>query len=76
MEGNCMFYHAQAESKVNGRSVWRHMMSTPIGNIHIVQYEQGQPHWLEIKTFFFEENLEAAERKYKQIIHGITSGKM
>ena len=75
MEANYGFF-TQAESKVNGRSVWRHMIFTPIGNIHVVQYEQGGAHLGEIITFLYEERLEKAEQKYNQIIRGIVSGKL
>lgn len=69
-------FFTQAESIVNNRHVWRHMVATPIGNIHIVQYEQGGQRMHEIKTFLFEEDLEKAERKYKSLIKGIADGRM
>ena len=75
MENNFGFF-CQAESKVNGRSVWRYLCATPIGNINIVEYEQGGQHMGEIIRFLFDENLEAAERKYAQIVKGIVSGKL
>lgn len=73
MEGNSMFT-TLAESTINGQKVWKHLLSTPIGNIYVVQYEVKTEH--NILTFLFEEDLGAAERKYKQLIRGITSGKL
>ena len=64
-------FYTQEQSTINGRNVWRYLVSTPIGNIHIVQYEQRT---MEIKTFLFKEHLEDAERKYKSIVRGILSG--
>lgn len=73
MESNYGFF-TQAESKVNGRSVWRHAVFTPIGVINIVQYEvKGERN---IITFLYEEHLDKAEQKYNQLIRGIVSGKL
>lgn len=67
MEG----FYTQEQSNINGRNVWRYLVSTPIGNIHIVQYEQKT---MEIKTFLYAENLDDAEKKYKTVVKGILNG--
>ena len=66
-------FFTQEQSNINGRNVWRYLVSTFIGNIHIVQYEQRT---MEIKTFLYSENLDDAERKYKAIIKGILNGSL
>ena len=67
-------FFTQAESVIGGRHVWRHLVSTPIGNIHIVQYEVKEER--NIITFLYEEKLEAAERKYIQLVTSMASGKI
>ncbi len=68
-----MDFFTQEHSDINGRNVWRHLVATPIGNINIVQYEKVSK---EIITFLYDENLEAAEKKYKSIIKAIIGGKL
>lgn len=75
MDNNCGFF-TQAESKVNGRDVTHHLVSTPVGNIHIVQYVQGGKIYGEVETFLYLNDLDKAERKYAQLIKGIASGKL
>ena len=66
-------FFTQNESKVNGRGVWHYMITTPIGNFSIVEYEQIGG---ELKRFMFDGWYEKAERKYTQIVAGIASGKL
>ncbi len=66
-------FFTQNESRVNGRGVWHYMITTPIGNFNIVEYEQPGK---DLKRFMFDERYEKAERKYSQIVRGIASGKL
>lgn len=75
MDNNFGFF-TQAESKVNGRDITRHLSATPIGNIHIVQYVQGGKTYGEVVTFLYLNDLDRAEKKYNQLIKGIASGKL
>ena len=56
-------------SVINGRNVWHYLIETPIGNIHVVEYEQPGK---EIKRFLIDENNEVAEKKYRAICAGIS----
>ena len=38
MEYNAKIY-TQNESKINGRGVWHYLIDTPIGQIHVIGYE-------------------------------------
>lgn len=76
MERDNVGFFTQSESSINGRKVWHYLVSTPIGQINVVQYEQGGKKMHEIKTFLFEERYDAAERKYASIVKGILSGKL
>ena len=42
MEHNAKLY-TQNESKINGRGVWHYLIDAPIGQIHVVEYENQQP---------------------------------
>ena len=64
-------FFTQEQSNINGRGVWRYLATTPIGNIHIVQYERKGK---EIETFLYSDRLDKAEQKYKSIIKGILNG--
>ena len=48
MEHNAKLY-TQNESKINGRGVWLYLIDTPIGQIHVVEYENPQ---MELTRFF------------------------
>jgi ureidoglycolate hydrolase len=66
-------FFTQNESRVNSRGVWHYMITTPIGNFNIVEYEQPGG---ELKRFMFDGLYEKAERRYAQIIKGIAAGKL
>jgi len=66
-------FFTQQESNLNGRKVWRYLAVTPIGNINIVQYECKTG---EAKTFLYLEQLENAEKKYRQLVKGILNDKL
>ena len=61
------------ESKINGRGVWHYLIDTPIGEIHVVAYENPQK---ELIRFLFDSNLEKATAKYNDICINIVSGKL
>lgn len=72
MQYNCKLY-TQNESKINGRGVWHYLIDTPIGQIHVVAYENPQK---EIIRFLFDSNLEKATAKYNAICKNIVAGKL
>jgi hypothetical protein len=53
--------YLQRESNINGHSVFHYLISTSIGNIHIVEYEDKG---MELKRFIIEEDNDKAEQKY------------
>lgn len=57
-------FYTQKHTQINDRNVWLHLISCPIGNIFIVQHEERD---FSIKTFFFFNVLEDAEKKYRSI---------
>ena len=66
-------FYTQAHSVINGRNVWHYLVVTPIGHIHIVQYEQKG---LEIKRFIIDESNQKAEKKYDQICMQMVKGRI
>ena len=55
-------FYQQNHSIINGRNVWHYLITTPIGNFSVVEYEQTG---LEIKRFIFDESYEKAEKKFE-----------
>ena len=72
MEHNAKLY-TQNESKINGRGVWHYLIDTPIGQIHVVEYENPQ---MELTRFLIDSNLEKATLKYNAICKNIVAGKL
>jgi hypothetical protein len=72
MEYNAKLY-TQNESKINGRGVWHYLIDTPIGQIHVVEYENPQK---ELIRFLIDSNLEKATAKYNAICKNIIAGKI
>ena len=72
MEYNAKLY-TQNESKINGRGVWHYLIDTPIGQIHVVEYENTQ---MELTRFLIDSNLEKATAKYNAICKNIVAGKI
>ena len=66
-------FYQQNHSTINGRNVWHYLIITPIGYIHVVEYEQRS---LEIKRFIIDGDLDKAEKKYEQICVGMAKGKL
>lgn len=65
-------FYMQAHSKINGRNVWHYMVSTPIGDYHIVEYEQKDS---SIKEFVFPHNNQKAEQKYDSLCIEMVKGR-
>lgn len=65
--------HIQRQNYINGRNVWLYLLSSSIGNIAVVDYEQPG---LEIKRKLFDENYDKAEAYFEAVCHKIVSGKM
>jgi len=72
MEYNAKFY-TQKESKINGRGVWHYLIDTPIGQIHVVEYENKQ---MELVRFLIDSDLEKATQKFFAICKKILAGKL
>lgn len=66
-------FYQQNHSTIDGRNIWHYLIVTPIGHIHVVQYEERS---LELKRFIIDESLSKAEKKYTQICVGIAKGKL
>ena len=62
-----------AHSTVDGRGVWLYQLVAPIGNIHVLDYEQKD---LTIKRKLYDEQESRAEKDYVQLIKKIAAGKL
>ena len=67
-----MFY-TQQHNTINGRGVWHYLIDTPIGHIHVVEYEQQSR---ELVRFIIDADNDKAERKFTSICKGILNGKL
>ena len=65
--------HIQRQNYINRRNVWLYLLSSSIGNIAVVDYEQPG---LEIKRKLFIESYDKAEAYFETVCHKIVSGKM
>jgi hypothetical protein len=72
MENNAKLY-TQNESKINGREVWHYLLDSPIGQIHVVGYENPRK---EITRFLIDSDINKAIRKYGAICKGIIAGRI
>jgi hypothetical protein len=72
MENNAKLY-TQNESKINGRGVWHYLIDTPIGQIHVVEYENPQ---MELTRFLIDSDINKAIRKYDAICKSIIAGRI
>ncbi len=68
MEAN---FYTQNHSTINGRNIWLYLISCPIGNIYIVEYEKQN---LELNRFLINESLQKAEKMYDNICVKIIKG--
>lgn len=65
--------YEQQHNTINGRNIWHYLIDTPIGHIHVVQYEAPSE---EIIRFIIDEDNDKAERKFASICKGILNGKL
>jgi hypothetical protein len=72
MEHNAKLY-TQNGSKINGRGVWHYLIDTPIGQIHVVEYENPRK---ELIRFLIDSDLGKATLKYNTICKKILAGKL
>lgn len=70
-ENNCKMY-TQKESIINGRGIWHYLISTPIGNFNIIEYEKQSK---EIERKIFDENHDATCKYYNKTIKAMLVGK-
>ena len=67
-----MNLYTQQHSTINGYGIWHYMIDSPIGNIHIVEWESVGH---ELKRVIIDENNEKAEKKYNSILKKMIDGK-
>ena len=60
---DCGFY-TQEENIINGRKIWLYLITCPIGNIFIVDYENRD---MTITRKIFDGDLDKAERYFEKI---------
>ena len=64
--------YLQNHAEINGREVSHYLVQTTIGNFNIVEYETPPK---ELKRFIFDEDYEAAEKKFKACCAWVMKGK-
>ena len=65
--------YEQRHNKIEQRNVWLYLISTSIGNIAVVDYEQPTQ---EIKRKMLEESYDKAERYFESVSAKIARGKL
>ena len=66
--------YTQKENIINGRHIWLYLISSPIGRIIVVDYEEsGDP---AIVRKLFNENYDKAEMYFDTVCRKIISGKL
>lgn len=68
-----MNMYTQQHNVINGRNIWHYLLDTPIGHIHVVEYEDSEQL---IHRHIIDSNNDKAERKFASICKGILNGKM
>lgn len=61
-----------ASCEIDGRGVWKYLIQSPIGDIHIIQYEEHPDPALVTKVFYYEDA--KAEKYYKTICRKMVNG--
>ena len=56
--------YTKAENTINGRRAWLYHISTPIGHIYVVDYEQSG---LEIKRKIIDADYDKARRYFNKV---------
>ena len=72
MENNAKFYE-QEKATINGRLIAHYLCSTPIGDIHIVQYEKLS---MEIVDEYIGFSNQKAEKTFNRICKKIIDNKI
>ena len=65
--------YTQQHNTINGRGIWHYLIDTPIGHIHVVEYESQSR---ELFRFLIDQDNEKAERKFASICKSILNGKL
>lgn len=60
-------FYTQEDAVINGKHLWVHLVSTPIGGIWVVQIE----HALGIETYLYFDR-EPAYKKFRQLLNSAT----
>ena len=63
--------YEQEHATIYGHNVWHYLIDTPIGQIHVVDYEAQR----EIKRIIIDADNQKAEKTFKRICHQMTDGK-
>lgn len=63
-------FYTMDHSEINGRGIWRYMISCPIGDLFIVEYEQRDLSLLR----FFCDTLDESNKKYQKILLKMVKG--
>ena len=66
-------FYTQAGCEINGRHVWFYLITSPIGDTEIIQYEMKS---YEIKEYVFRGEYEKAEKKYQSLCLQMIKGKI
>lgn len=65
--------YTQQHSEVNGRNVWHYMIATPIGHIHVVEYEQRGK---ELARTLIDEDNDKAEKLFAKYTRAILANRL
>lgn len=72
---DCGLY-TQAENTINGRKIWFYLVTCPIGNICIVDYENRDDMAITRKIFNGDTDGEKAEKYFRKICSEKLKGKI
>jgi hypothetical protein len=68
-----MEMYTKQHNTINERGIWHYLLDTPIGHIHVVEYEAPTK---ELVRFITDGDNDRAERKFASICKGILNGKL
>ena len=71
-DNNNMGFYTQEHATIYGHGVWHYLISTPIGDIHIVEWE-GKGMGLERKLFDCDNS--AAEKEFQKVAANMLKGR-
>ena len=74
MENNELWagLYLQRSSEIDGRKAWFYLISSSIGNIAVVEYEQTDK---SIKRYMFDDDYDKAEYRYEHIVMDMMKGR-